>query len=58
MALRVRIASWNVARLGARLTDQAAALAGRDPDVVALLEAAGLSSRPAPEGDQPYRFAG
>ena len=30
--------SWNVARLSARLAEQAAALAGRDPDVVALQE--------------------
>jgi exonuclease III len=34
----VRIVSWNVARLSARLAEQAAALAGRDPDVVALQE--------------------
>ncbi len=30
--------SWNVARLSARLAEQAAALAGREPDVVALQE--------------------
>ena len=34
----MRIVSWNVARLSARLAEQAAALAGRDPDVVALQE--------------------
>jgi exonuclease III len=34
----VRIVSWNVARLSARLAEQAAALAGREPDVVALQE--------------------
>jgi exonuclease III len=37
-ARRVRIVSWNVARLVARLADQAAAIAGREPDVVALQE--------------------
>ena len=30
--------SWNVARLRERLAEQAAALAGREPDVVALQE--------------------
>ena len=34
----MRIVSWNVARFSARLAEQAAALAGRDPDVVALQE--------------------
>ena len=34
----MRIVSWNVARLAARLAEQAAALAGREPDVVALQE--------------------
>ena len=34
----MRIVSWNVARLSARLAEQAAALAGREPDVVALQE--------------------
>jgi exonuclease III len=34
----VRIVTWNVARLNARLPEQAAALAGREPDVVALQE--------------------
>jgi exonuclease III len=34
----VRIVSWNVARLSTRLAEQAAAVAGRDPDVVALQE--------------------
>jgi exonuclease III len=37
----VRIVSWNVARLSARLAEQAAALAGRQPDVVALQEITG-----------------
>ena len=30
--------SWNLARRSSRLAEQAAALAGRDPDVVALQE--------------------
>jgi exonuclease III len=34
----MRIVSWNVARRSSRLTEQAAALAGREPDVVALQE--------------------
>jgi exonuclease III len=34
----MRILSWNVARRSSRLTEQAAALAGREPDVVALQE--------------------
>jgi exonuclease III len=34
----VRIVSWNVARRNSRLIEQAAALAGREPDVVALQE--------------------
>ena len=37
----MRIVSWNVARLSARLAEQAAALAGREPDVVALQEITG-----------------
>jgi exonuclease III len=34
----MRVVSWNVARRSSRLAEQAAALAGRDPDVVALQE--------------------
>jgi exonuclease III len=34
----VRIVCWNVARRSSRLAEQAAALAGREPDVVALQE--------------------
>ena len=34
----MRIVSWNVARRSSRLAEQAAALAGREPDVVALQE--------------------
>ena len=34
----MRIVSWNVARLRSRLVEQAAALAAREPDVVALQE--------------------
>ena len=34
----MRIVSWNVARRNSRLVEQAAALAGREPDVVALRE--------------------
>ena len=34
----MRIVSWNVARLRERLAEQAVALAGREPDVVALQE--------------------
>jgi exonuclease III len=34
----VRIVTWNVARRSSRLAEQAAALAGRKPDVVALQE--------------------
>ena len=41
----MRIVSWNVARLNTRLAEQAAALAGRDPDVVALQE---VTSRTLP----------
>lgn len=41
----MRIVSWNVARRVSRLADQAAALAGRGPDVVALQE---VTERTAP----------
>ena len=41
----MRIVSWNVARRVSVLSDQAAALAGREPDVVALQE---VSERTAP----------
>jgi exodeoxyribonuclease-3 len=41
----VRIVSWNVARRNSRLAEQAAALAGREPDVVALQE---ITSRTLP----------
>ena len=34
----IRVISWNLARRSSRLAEQAAALAGRDPDVVALQE--------------------
>ena len=34
----MRIISWNVARLSSRLAEQAAAIAGREPDVIALQE--------------------
>ena len=34
----VRLITWNVARRASRLVDQAAAVAGREPDVVALQE--------------------
>jgi exonuclease III len=34
----MRIVTWNVARRNSRLAEQAAALAGREPDVVALQE--------------------
>ena len=34
----MRIVCWNVARRSSRLAEQAAALAGREPDVVALQE--------------------
>ena len=34
----MRVVSWNVARRSSRLAEQAAALARRDPDVVALQE--------------------
>jgi len=34
----MRIVSWNVARRSSRLAEQAAALAGREPDMVALQE--------------------
>jgi exonuclease III len=34
----MRVITWNVARRSSRLADQAARLAGRDPDVVALQE--------------------
>ena len=34
----MRIVSWNVARLRSRLVEQAAALAAREPDVIALQE--------------------
>ena len=34
----MRVITWNVARRSSRLAEQAAALAGRDPDVVALQE--------------------
>jgi exonuclease III len=34
----LRVISWNVARRSSRLAEQAAALAGREPDVVALQE--------------------
>ena len=37
-ALRMRVITWNVARRSSRLVDQAAALASRAPDVVALPE--------------------
>jgi exonuclease III len=32
----MRVITWNVARRSSRLAEQAAALASRDPDVVAL----------------------
>jgi len=35
---QMRIVSWNVARRRSRLAEQAAALARREPDVVALQE--------------------
>jgi exonuclease III len=34
----MRVVSWNVARRSSRLAEQAAALARREPDVVALQE--------------------
>ncbi|MFZ0090499.1 MAG: endonuclease/exonuclease/phosphatase family protein [Solirubrobacteraceae bacterium] len=34
----VRLITWNVARRGSRIVEQASALAGREPDVVALQE--------------------
>ena len=34
----MRVITWNVARRSSRLAEQAAALAGREPDVVALQE--------------------
>jgi exonuclease III len=34
----MRVITWNVARRSSRLAEQAAALASRDPDVVALQE--------------------
>jgi exonuclease III len=42
---QVRLVSWNVARRSSRLVEQAAALGGRDPDVVALQE---ITSRTLP----------
>ena len=41
----MRVVSWNVARRSSRLAEQAAALAGREPDVVALQE---VTSRTLP----------
>src|SRR3954453_23592093 len=38
MAAPVRIVSWNVVRRSSRLAEQAAALAAREPDIVALQE--------------------
>jgi exodeoxyribonuclease III len=40
----VRIITWNVARRMSRLAEQAAALAGREPDVIALQELTARSS--------------
>jgi exonuclease III len=40
----VRIITWNVARRVSRLAEQAAALAGREPDVIALQELTARSS--------------
>ena len=36
--LALRVITWNVARRSSRLAEQAAALASREPDVVALQE--------------------
>ena len=41
----MRVVNWNVARRSSRLAEQAAALAGREPDVVALQE---VTSRTLP----------
>ena len=50
----MRLITWNVARRIARLPDQAAALASREPDVVALQEVTarghGLWRRELPDG--------
>ena len=51
----MRIVSWNVARLNTRLAEQAAALAGREPDVVALQE---VTSRRSPCGKRRSRRSG